>query len=180
LLICRKSQLIHTSTAGNELFKVAILYPKKDIHNMTNSEIAGMYERDISKLIEEINSFKDDGNLWKTCGTIKNSSGNLALHIIGGLNYLIGATLSNTGYIRNRDQEFTDKGIGKKRIVQQLQELIPMINETLHSLTPEQMDSPYPAFFDKENATNSYVLTQLLLHLNYHLGQVNYLRRVFE
>jgi Protein of unknown function (DUF1572) len=147
---------------------------------MTNSEIAGLYERDIRKLIEEINLFKSEENLWKTFGLIKNSSGNLALHIIGGLNFLIGATLSHTGYIRNRDQEFTDKGRERKIIVEQLGELIPMINKTVNLLTPEQMESRYPIFFDKENATNSYVLTQLLLHLNYHLGQVNYLRRVLE
>jgi hypothetical protein len=147
---------------------------------MTSSEIANLYERDISKLIEEINSFKDESNLWKTFGTIKNSSGNLALHIIGGLNYLIGATLSNTGYLRNRDQEFASKGIEKKQLVEQLHELIPMINKAVKFLTPEQMESPYPRFFDKENATTSYVLIQLLLHLNYHLGQVNYLRRALE
>lgn len=147
---------------------------------MTSSEIAELYERDIRKLIEEIALFKSEENLWKTCGTINNSSGNLALHIIGGLNYLIGAALSHTGYIRNRDQEFANKGIERKLIIEQLEELIPMINKTVTQLTPRQMESPYPIFFDKENATNSYVLTQLLLHLNYHLGQVNYLRRVLE
>lgn len=147
---------------------------------MTNNEMASLYERDIRKLIEEINSFKNEKILWNTCGTIKNSSGNLALHIIGGLNYLIGATLSDTGYVRNRDQEFTIKGIERKLIVEQLEELIPMINTTVNQLTPEQMESRYPRFFDKENATISYVLTQLMLHLNYHLGQVNYLRRTLE
>jgi hypothetical protein len=147
---------------------------------MTNSELASLYERDLRKLIEEIMSFKNEGNLWKTYGTIKNSGGNLALHIIGGLNFLIGTTLAHTGYIRNREQEFTDKGIDRKLIVQQLEELIPMMNQTVNALTPEQMESPYPRFFDKENATVSYVITQLLLHLNYHLGQVNYLRRVLE
>ena len=147
---------------------------------MTNSEIASLYERDISKLMEEINSFKNEETLWKTCGTIKNSAGNLALHIIGGLNYLIGAILSNTGYIRNRDQEFTNKGISRTVITEQLQQLVIMINKSVAQLTPGQMMSPYPIFFDKENATISYVLTQLLLHLNYHLGQINYLRRVLE
>jgi len=147
---------------------------------MTISEIAGLYERDIRKLIEEINLFKKEENLWKTLGSIKNSSGNLALHIIGGLNFLIGATLSHTGYVRNRDLEFANKGIERKIIVGQLEEIIPMINKTVNQLTPEQMGSLYPRFFDKEGATNSYVLTQLLLHLNYHLGQVNYLRRALE
>jgi len=147
---------------------------------MTNSEIAGLYERDLRKLIEEINSFEREENLWKTLGSIKNSAGNLALHIIGGLNFLIGTTLAHTEYVRNREQEFINKNVEKNLIVEQLQDLIPMICKILVALTPNQMESPYPGFFDKENATISYVLSQLLLHLNYHLGQVNYLRRALE
>ena len=147
---------------------------------MTNSEVASLYERDIHKLIEEINLFKNEENLWRTFGSINNSSGNLALHIIGGLNYLIGATLFHTGYVRNRDQEFTIKGVDRNLIIEQLRELIEMVKKTISLMTPEEMESPFPIFFDKKNATNSYVLTQLLLHLNYHLGQVNYLRRSLE
>ena len=150
------------------------------IQAMTNIEIAALYERDIRKLIEEINLFKSEENLWKTQGSIKNSSGNLALHIIGGLNHLVGATLLHTGYVRDRDQEFASKGIARKQLVANLEDLVPMINQALNQLTSEQMDSPYPIFFDKDNATHSYVFTQLLLHLNYHLGQVNYLRRILE
>jgi len=147
---------------------------------MTKNEIASLYERDIDKLIEEINSFKNEENLWKTFGTIKNSSGNIALHLIGGLNYFIGVTLSHTEYVRNRDQEFTIKGVDRKIIVGQLQQLVDTVKKAISQLTQEQMETPFPIFFDKENATNSYVLTQLLLHLNYHLGQVNYLRRSLE
>jgi hypothetical protein len=147
---------------------------------MSNNEIAALYERDLRKLIEEIVLFENEENLWKTLGSIRNSSGNLALHIIGGLNFLMGTTLAHTGYIRNRDQEFVDKGTDRKLIVEQLEGLIPLIRQTLIALTPEQMESPYPRFFDKEDATISYVLNQLLLHLNYHLGQVNYLRRALE
>ncbi len=147
---------------------------------MTNTELAAFYERDIRKLVEEINLFTSEANIWKTTGAIKNSSGNLALHIIGGLNHLIGATLANSDYIRNRDLEFKVTGIKRKEIVAQLEALIPMINKTLLPLTAAQMESPYPVFFDKENASISYVVTQLLLHLNYHLGQVNYLRRMLD
>ncbi len=147
---------------------------------MQNNEIVEFYERDIRKLIEEIDLFKSEENIWKTDGSVKNSSGNLALHIIGGLNHLIGATLAHTGYIRNRDREFSNKRVERKYLVSQLEEVIPMINKAVNALTPELMESKYPIFFDKENATNSYVLTQLLLHLNYHLGQINYLRRLLE
>jgi len=147
---------------------------------MLNNILADFYERDLRKLIEEINLFRDEENLWKTQGSVKNSSGNLALHIIGGLNYLIGATLAHTGYIRDRDQEFIRKGVERKVLVAQLEELIPMINKTLNGLTQENMQADFPIFFDKPNTSQSYVLIQLSLHLNYHLGQVNYLRRVLE
>jgi len=147
---------------------------------MLNNVLAGFYERDIRKLIEEINLFKNEENLWRTTGSLKNSSGNLALHIIGGTNYLIGTTLAHTGYVRNRDQEFIQKGVPRKDLVTQLEALIPMINKTLNAFSPEDMESEFPIFFDKPNTTISYVLVQLLAHLNYHTGQVNYLRRVLE
>jgi len=147
---------------------------------MLNSVLANFYERDIRKLIEEVNLFRNDEDLWRTQGSVKNSSGNLVLHIVGGLNHLIGATLAQTGYIRDRDQEFIRKGVERKDLVAQLEELIPMINETFNALTQERMEAEYPRFFDKPNTSTNYVLVQLLLHLNYHLGQVNYLRRILE
>ena len=147
---------------------------------MLNNILADFYERDIRKLIEEINLFRNEENLWRTEGSVKNSCGNLILHIIGGLNYLIGATLAHTGYVRNREQEFIRKGVERKELVTQLEELIPMINKTLNDLSRGDMETEYPIFFDKSKTSISYVLTQLLLHLNYHLGQVNYLRRILE
>jgi len=147
---------------------------------MLNSELANFYERDLRKLIEEVNLFNNEENLWRTHGSVKNSSGNLVLHIIGGMNYLIGATLAQTGYVRDRDQEFIKKGVDRKVLVAQLEELISIINKTVSDLTPEEMEAEYPIFFDKPNTSTRYVLVQLLLHLNYHLGQVNYLRRVLE
>jgi hypothetical protein len=145
-----------------------------------SSTLAEFYERDIRKLIEEVNLFRDEKNLWRTQGSVKNSSGNLVLHIVGGLNHLIGATLAKTRYVRDRDQEFIRKGVERKDLVAQLEELIPMISKTVNALTPEQMEAEYPIFFDKPKTSVSYVLVQLLLHLNYHLGQVNYLRRTLE
>jgi hypothetical protein len=147
---------------------------------MLNKILATFYERDIRKLIEEVNLFKNEEDLWKTSGSVKNSCGNLVLHIIGGLNYLIGAKLGHTGYARNREQEFSSKGVDRKLLVSQLEELIPMINLTVATLTQDQMEAEYPMMFDNAKKPNSYVLLQLSLHLNYHLGQVNYLRRFLE
>ncbi|WP_143305852.1 DinB family protein [Chitinophaga vietnamensis] len=147
---------------------------------MLGNTLADFYERDLRQLIAEINLFQQEENLWKTQGSVKNSSGNLVLHIIGGTNFLIGATLAKTAYIRHRDQEFTQKGVARKELVAGLEALIPLISNTLRPLTPQDMEAEFPIFFDKPHTTISYVLVQLLLHLNYHLGQVNYLRRVLE
>jgi hypothetical protein len=147
---------------------------------MLNSILASFYERDIRRLIEEVNLFKTEETLWRTQGTVHNSSGNLVLHIIGGTNFLIGTQLAHTGYVRNRDQEFSTKGVERKALVAQLEALIPIISGTLHKLTPEQMEADYPLLFDDAKRSTSYVLVQLLAHLNYHLGQVNYLRRILE
>ena len=147
---------------------------------MLNNVLADFYERDIRKLIEEVNLFRHEENLWRTQGALTNTCGNLVLHIIGGLNHFIGAKLSKTGYVRDRDQEFIIKGLERKYLVAQLEELIPMIDRTLSTLTHEDMEAEFPIFFDKPKTSTSYVLLQLLLHLNYHLGQVNYLRRILE
>jgi len=144
---------------------------------MLNNMLAGFYERDIRKMIAEIELFKSEENLWKTVGSVKNPAGNLALHIVGGLNYLVGATLAKTGYVRNRDLEFTKKDVPGKEIISGLEDLIDLINKTLNNI---DMNTDFPFPFDGETRTNGYVLTQLSLHLNYHLGQVNYLRRVLE
>jgi hypothetical protein len=144
---------------------------------MLSTTLATFYERDIRKLVEEINSFKKEENLWKTQGSVKNSAGNLALHIIGGTNFLIGTTLAKTDFVRNRDQEFIRKGVARQAIVTDLEALIPLIKSTLQSI---DLDAEFPIVFDDASRTNSYVLIQLALHLNYHLGQVNYIRRIVE
>ncbi|HYK46973.1 MAG TPA: DinB family protein [Parafilimonas sp.] len=147
---------------------------------MLNTILADLYERDLRNLIEEVNLFKNEENLWRTQGSVKNSCGTLVLHITGGLNHFFGATLAHTGYVRDRDQEFSKKGVKREELVAQLEQVIPMMNETLSALTTEQMGAAFPIFFDKPNTSVAYVAVRLLAHLGYHLGQVNYLRRVLE
>lgn len=147
---------------------------------MLNATIAKLYERHLNKLLEEVNLFTNENQLWKTVGGTNNSAGNLTLHLIGGLNYLIGTQLGKTGYVRDRDAEFVIKGVGRSVLNRQLRELIEMINNTLHSISSEHLEGEYPIMFDDGKRSISYVLIQLLAHLNYHLGQINYLRRIIE
>src|SRR5580692_1020480 len=142
---------------------------------MVNNVLANLYERDLRKLIEEVNLFQNEENLWKTTGTVKNSSGNLTLHIIGGLNHFVGATLANSGYVRDRPQEFARKGVPRHELVAQLEILIPLIRSTLNDLSYAQMDAEFPILFDDAHNSNSYVLIRMYAHLDYHLVQINYL-----
>jgi hypothetical protein len=147
---------------------------------MLNNVLATLYENDLGKMIEEVNLFRNEENLWKTAGTIKNSCGNLVLHIIGGSNHFFGTMLAGTGYVRNRDQEFSKKGVARTELISQLEMLIPLVTGTLLSLKESQMEDEYPTPFDGARQSYSYVLVRLYAHLGYHLGQINYLRRILE
>jgi hypothetical protein len=141
---------------------------------------ADLFERDINKLIEEINLYKNEETIWKVKEGISNSAGNLVLHLVGNLNYFIGATLANTGYVRERDKEFSDKNIPRTNMVEDLQNLIPMIKNTLPNLTEADLSKDFSSAFGGKILPTKDVLIFLLAHLNYHLGQVNYHRRILD
>lgn len=145
---------------------------------MLNEILAAFYERDLRKLIEEISLFENEADLWRTTGTISNSAGNMVLHLTGGMNHHIGGTLGHTSYVRNRSEEFSRQNVPRVQLVAGVEMLINVIKAILADLTPEQMEAEFPAFFDQPGSSTGYVLIQLLAHLNYHLGQVNYLRRM--
>ena len=147
---------------------------------MLTGILSEFYERDIRNLIDEIRQFKNEDNLWKVAGTIKNSAGNLVLHLTGGTNFLIGATLGNSGYVRNRDEEFSVKDIPRESLIAGLEALIETVKKTISNLGPDGLQQKYPIFFDKPDVSVQYVLIQLLAHLNYHMGQINYIRRLLE
>lgn len=146
---------------------------------MTN-EITTVFARDLEKLAEEIHAFQQEENLWKTTGHISNSAGNLCLHLLGNLNTYIGATLGNTGYVRDREAEFNQKGIARTELLQQVQEVKTVVTHTLQKLPKEQLMQVYPQQVLGFDMTTGFFLVHLYGHLNYHLGQINYLRRVLE
>ena len=135
-------------------------------------------ERDLNKLTEEINLYKSEDDLWKIKEGISNSGGNLALHLVGNLNHFIGATLGNTGYIRERDKEFSLKNIPRKTLVEEINKISVVIKNTLPTLSPEILEKDFPVKINNETFSTQYMLVYLLMHLSYHLGQVNYHRRL--
>ncbi len=136
--------------------------------------------RDLGKLYTEIEIFNDEANLWKTTGKITNPAGNLCLHLCGNLNTYIGAMLGNSGYLRDRPAEFSRRDVLKAELLQQVEQTREMVAHTLQQLQPNDLDKAYPEPVLGFSMTTGYFLVHLTAHLSYHLGQINYLRRVLE
>lgn len=138
-----------------------------------------LYSFELENLLNEINAYSNNENLWIVDKQITNSGGNLCLHILGNLQHFIGTTLLNTGYVRNREAEFTEKNLSKEALQTKTLEVISLIHLAFEKLTDEDLLSIYPYDFMGTNTTGFY-LTRFLSHLSYHLGQINYHRRLLD
>ena len=136
--------------------------------------------RDINKLKKEIEAYKNPKNIWAVEKDISNSTGNLCLHLIGNLNQFIGAALGNTGYVRNRDEEFTIKDIPSGELINKINDTISVVNETLNNLKDEELNEEFPILFANQKISTGSMLINIVTHLNYHLGQINYHRRLLD
>lgn len=139
-----------------------------------------LFKRDLTKLKNEIVAYQDEANIWKVEKNITNCGGNLCLHLVGNLNHFIGTLLGETGYIRQRDLEFSLKDVPKETLVQQIEETTEMIEKVLSQLTEGELTKEYPIIVFKKRMATGFFLTHLATHLTYHLGQINYHRRLLD
>ena len=137
-----------------------------------------LFTRDLIKLKEEVNAYDDESKLWVTAKGINNSAGNLCLHLTGNLRHFLGATLGNTGYVRDRDAEFNQKDVPREELVKGIDEAIEVVKATLAALNEQDLAKPYPIDFFKKEGSMAFYLHHFSTHLNYHLGQINYHRRL--
>lgn len=145
---------------------------------MNTATLIEIFDRDLNKLITEINLYKDEERLWIIKDGIGNSAGNLCLHLIGNLNHFIGAILGNTGYVREREKEFSLKNIPRKELIQSIENTITVIKESLSKLTATDFEKLFPLEVFGKPLTTGFMLLHLTTHLAYHLGQINYHRRL--
>lgn len=136
--------------------------------------------RDLNKLKQEISLYSSEANLWKVEKNIANSAGNLCLHLVGNLNAYIGAELGNSGYVRQRDLEFSLRNIPQRDLIQKIEETIAVVDRVLSSFPEEKLQDEFPVLVLPEKTSNEYFLVHLTAHLSYHLGQVNYHRRLID
>lgn len=139
-----------------------------------------LFDRDLVRLATEISYFKKEEDLWVLKGSILNTAGNLCLHLVGNLNTYIGKNIGNTGYVRNRDAEFNSRNIPKSELLKQIEKTKEVVSSSLRNLRESQLAAIYPEQALGYEMTNSYFLIHLSGHLNYHLGQINYIRRMLE
>jgi len=139
-----------------------------------------LFDRDLNKLKDEISAYKDEKKLWIISGEVKNSGGNLCLHICGNLQHFIGATIGNSGYVRNRDAEFGTKDTPKSELLKEIDKTIAAVEKALNELKEEKLNEIFPINVFGYEMTTEFFLVHLISHLSYHLGQVNYHRRLLD
>ena len=145
---------------------------------MITETLISIYKRDLDKLKTEIDQYETDEKLWLVATGITNSGGNLALHLVGNLKHFIGAVLGGTGYVRDRDAEFNSRSVSRAQLIAAVDETTAIVSTTLAKLTGDELAATYPIDVFGQPMTTEYFIIHLATHFNYHLGQINYHRRL--
>ena len=134
--------------------------------------------RDLNALDREIAAYPDDESLWLTPPGILNSAGNLALHLTGNIRHFFGSAMADNGYVRNRDAEFANKGLTRDEIRAQIRTTVSELESALDVITDDQLSSVFPLPVRDFRVRTSDMLVHLAVHFGYHLGQIDYHRRL--
>ena len=147
--------------------------------NYLNS-LALSFDAKLEQLIDEVESYQNEENMWRTDENISNSAATLTIHLMGNLHHFIGASLGNTGYVRKRPEEFTARGVSRESLIIQLKECRSMVAEILTSWNADEHTADYPAEFSGSQDEDVKSLIHIFGHLAYHVGQINYHRRLLD
>lgn len=147
---------------------------------MITTILIKLFEKELETLKSEIAAYASDEQLWKVQEGISNSGGNLCLHLTGNLQHFIGATLGESGFIRNREAEFKLKNIPRQKLLEEIDNARQMVTDTLEQVSKKELESEYPIQVLGEPMSTQFFLIYLLKHLSYHIGQINYHRRLVQ
>ncbi len=137
-----------------------------------------LFNRDLNRLYKEIEAYTDEAIIWQKAEGIANSAGNLCLHLVGNLNEYIGRQIGDIFYNRNRPLEFSTIGVSQKELLLLIHGTQKVVERALAEMKNEQLEDKYPENVLGYEMTIHYFLVHLSGHLNYHLGQINYHRRL--
>ncbi len=147
-------------------------------HSLPAGAIAAVVLRDLAGVRTSILAYPDDESPWARPPGITNSAGTLALHIAGNLRHFCGAILGETGYVRDRDAEFNKTGLTRTELATELDAAIRDVGDSLGKVTAAQWTAAYPQQVAGKTIATDVFLAHLAAHLAYHLGQIDYHRRI--
>ena len=140
-----------------------------------HSELIRLFTRDLRRVAQEVQAFPTDESLWQTAPGVTNSAGNLALHLEGNLREYIGRQLGGIAYTRQRPLEFSTTALTRAEVAARIDAVRESV---IPSLTTVDLDIIFPENVLGQPLTARQFVLHLLGHLNYHLGQIDYLRRI--
>ena len=145
---------------------------------MSAEYFAGVIARDLKAVRRELEEYADERDIWRLPPGIANSAGTLALHLAGNLQHFIGVVLGGTSYRRDRAAEFSRRDVARGELVAQIEAAIVAVERGLGQVSDAALAAEYPERVGGHTVTTGEWLVHLAAHLGYHLGQVDYHRRL--
>ena len=145
---------------------------------MNPSDLSRLLARELATLRDELLAYPDERAIWAMPPGVPNSAGNLSLHMTGNLRWFIGAQLGNTGYVRDRDAEFSRRDVPRTELIEQIVAAADEVTRTLATVELTAFDTPFPLEVGGLQLLTGRFLMHLEGHFAYHLGQVDYHRRI--
>ncbi len=144
---------------------------------MLTKSIAGILARDLKALRREIEAYPDERQLWRTVPGLPNTGGTLALHLAGNLRHFIGARLGGDGYVRDRAAEFGRRDVPRAELLREIAAAERAL-DALGKLDDAAVAADFPDAIGGTRVANGDLLIHWAVHFAYHLGQIDYHRRV--
>ncbi|HVZ48164.1 MAG TPA: DinB family protein [Gemmatimonadaceae bacterium] len=141
-------------------------------------DYARFFGRELATVRDELLAYPDAAAIWAMPPGVPNSAGTLALHIAGNLRWFIGAQLGGSGYVRDRDAEFSLRGIDRDTLIRNIEAASDEVARALAQLDDARMDQPFPLEVGGVRLPTGRFIGHLAVHLGYHLGQLDYHRRI--
>ena len=145
---------------------------------MNPTDLSRLMARELATLRDELLAYADEKDIWALPAGVPNSAGTLALHMCGNLRWFVGAQYGATGYVRNRDQEFSRRDVPRAELIEQIQATIDDVTRTLATLDAAALDAPFTLEVNGFRFPAGRFFMHLAAHLAYHLGQVDFHRRI--
>lgn len=142
------------------------------------NHIAGVITRDLRAVRREIEAYPNERDLWRSAPGVTNGGGTLALHLAGNLQHFAGHVIGNNGYVRNRDAEFARRDVPRAEVLQEIDRAITAVDTGLARLADSDLAADFPVPIGPTKLNTADTLLQLMAHCAYHLGQVDYHRRL--